>query len=140
MIWNKNVAHKMGIVVFVCILGILPSACSKEQALPKNASLLFEKTKHDFGEIPRKKEASVTFNFENTSEYPLVISDVKTTCGCAAPKWPKEVVLPSEKKAITVTYDAEYPGRFNKTITVFYNGQDSPTQLTIKGQVPYPNN
>jgi hypothetical protein len=140
MIWNKIAAHKMGIIVFICILGILSSACSNEQALPKNASILFEKTKHDFGEIPEKKEARTVFNFENTSEHPLVIKDVKTSCGCAAPEWPKEIVLPSKKGTITVTYDAEYPGRFNKTITVFYNGQDSPKQLTIKGQVPYPNN
>lgn len=140
MISNKIASKNLGAFAFICIVGMLLFACSREQALPINASILFEKTTHDFGEIPRKKEALTVFNFENTSEHPLVIKDVKTSCGCAAPAWSKEAISPSKSGTITVTYDAEYPGKFSKTVTVYYNGKDSPKQLTIKGQVPYPNN
>lgn len=139
MIWNKISTRVLGIYALFLVTGLLISSCAKEADVSNNASVLFEKIKHDFGEIPQKKEASVVFNFENNGEHPLVINNVKTSCGCAAPEWPKESVNPSEKGTITVTYDAEYPGRFNKTITVFYNGKGSPQQLTIKGQVPYPN-
>ncbi|WP_074517205.1 DUF1573 domain-containing protein [Flavobacterium glycines] len=32
-----------------------------------------------------------------------------------------------------IVYDSKYPGRFNKTIKVVYNGKNSPIKLTIKG-------
>jgi hypothetical protein len=37
-----------------------------------------------------------------------------------------------------IKYDADFPGTFEKTITVHYNGKDSPAILKIKGQVAYP--
>ena len=138
MMKNTMVTYPLGIYAFILIAGGLFSSCSKMETLPDNASILFEKTEHDFGEIPEKIEARVVFNFENSSKHPLIVKEVKTSCGCAAPSWTEEPIAPSEKGEITVTYDAEYPGKFHKTITVFYNGKDSPQQLIIKGRVPYP--
>ena len=54
------------------------------------------------------------------------------------PVWPKEIIEPNESGEIKIVYDAKYPGRFNKTITVVYNGKDSAIELTIKGEVSYP--
>ncbi|WP_394368018.1 DUF1573 domain-containing protein [Flavobacterium undicola] len=69
---------------------------------------------------------------------PLLIKDVNTSCGCTVPEWYKGIIKPNKNGEIKIVYDAKYPGRFNKTITVFYNGKDSPINLTIKGEVPYP--
>ena len=122
---------------FILLLSII-SSCNEETILPANASINFTKSLHDFGELPLKKEASIVFEFNNNGKELLQITDVKTTCGCAAPKWSKEVIKPSKTGNIKITYDSQHPGRFNKTITVYYNGENSPLELKIKGRVAYP--
>jgi hypothetical protein len=130
---------KKGIAtLFITCLTLLSCNGLNSKDLKKNATLKFEKTLHDFGELSLKNEASVVFKFVNNSEELLQIQEVKTSCGCAAPTWSKEIIKPSNKGEITVTYDSKYPGRFNKTITVFYNGKNSPLELKVKGKVRYP--
>jgi len=113
------------------------SCDSKEQKL-KDTTVSFQKETYNFKEIPAKEEVSALFTFTNTGKGPLQIKDVKTSCGCTVPEWTKEKIKPNEKGEIKVIYDAKYPGRFNKTITVFYNGKDAPQELIIKGEVAYP--
>ncbi|MFA5327370.1 MAG: DUF1573 domain-containing protein [Prolixibacteraceae bacterium] len=112
-------------------------ACSP--AVPRNdASLSFSNNKHDFGTISLKNEATFSFEFINHGKTPLVINEVKTSCGCTVPDWPKKPIKPGKKGEIKIKYDAAFPGVFHKTIEVFYNGKDSPQTLNIKGEVEYP--
>ncbi|WP_281299295.1 DUF1573 domain-containing protein [Flavobacterium limnophilum] len=101
------------------------------------ANMIFKQKEHNFGMIPEGKSVTVLFKFSNTGESPLLIKEVNTSCGCTVPEWPKDIIEPNENGEIKIVYDAKYPGRFNKTITVFYNGKNSPQVLTIKGEVPY---
>ncbi len=125
------------IITFLMIFLIGFFSCSKSTTNLENTTISFKKEVHDFGEIPQKKEVSTIFVFINTGEEPLLIQEVKSTCGCTVPEYPKEMIKPSDKGEIKVIYDANLPGRFNKKISVFYNGKDSPKTLTIKGEVPY---
>ncbi len=99
------------------------------------ASLSFESTVHNFGTIPYESDGRCYFEFTNTSDVPLVINDVRTTCGCTRPEWPSEPVSPGEKGKIGITYNTKIQGNFQKTITVYSNTTDSPTRLMIKGKV-----
>jgi len=127
--------HYRYILSFYLILSI---SCNSKIIKTKNTILTFENEIYNFKEIPSKNEVTTIFQFTNTGDEPLLIKDVKTTCGCTVPEWTKDKIKPNEKGGIKVIYDAKYPGRFNKTITVFYNGIDSPKKLMIKGQVMYP--
>jgi len=49
----------------------------------------------------------------------------------------KLTVKPGKSGEIQITYDTSQLGFFNKTITVFYNGKDSPQTLTIKGRMRF---
>ncbi len=104
----------------------------------KNAQIKFEASEYDFGELELNSKASCTFTFSNPGEDPLLIQNVKTSCGCTVPQWPTKPIKPGKSGEIEINYDISYPGVFNKTITVFYNGENSPTTLTIKGSVGYP--
>ena len=117
---------------------ILIFSCNTKLEKLQNTKMSIETSIHNFGNIPAKKEVTTIFIFENTGEHPLLISDVKTSCGCTVPEWPKEKIKSGNKGEIKVIYDAKYPGRFTKTISVFYNGKDSPKELIIKGEVAYP--
>jgi hypothetical protein len=119
------------------LISILLIACSNE-VIRNDASIDFTNKQHDFGTLPFKKEASYSFEFINPGKTPLLISDVKTSCGCTVPEWPKEPILPGKKELIKINYDAGFPGVFHKTISVIYNGTGSPIELEIKGEVEYP--
>lgn len=103
-----------------------------------DASVSFGNERHDFGKIAFRKEAVYSFEFTNPGKTMLMIYDVKTSCGCTVPEWPKEPVRPGKKGKITIKYDAAFPGVFHKTIEVVYNGPGSPFKLGIKGEVEYP--
>lgn len=122
--------------LLTALILVLLSACTASVS-HKDASINFNKEKHDFGTIPYKKEATYSFEFTNPGKTMLMIYDVKTSCGCTVPEWPKEPIRPGRKGKITIKYDAAFPGVFHKTVEVYYNGSDSPTILMIKGEVEY---
>lgn len=123
-------------MLFATSLYILVSCSSMP---PKNDAVIHLNNKeYNFGPIPCKKEAECIFKFTNPGKTPLVISNVETSCGCTAADCTKEPVKPGKSGQIMIKYDAAFPGTFEKTITVHYNGKDSPAILKIKGQVAYP--
>ncbi len=101
----------------------------------ETANISFEKEVFDFGEIPIGEPAEVTFEFENTGQIPLIIKEVKTSCGCTVTTYPKEAVGVGEKAAINAKYEAKTLGYFSKSITVKSNTEEGYHQLTIKGIV-----
>ncbi len=112
-------------------------ACSPAE-IRNDAIIRFKVQEHDYGKIPLKEEIEYRFEFSNPGKTPLVISNVKTSCGCTIPEWPRKPVKPGAKGEIKVAYDAASPGVFLKTITVYFNGKGSPVRLSIKGQVGHP--
>jgi len=123
--------------LFILLILVLMCACSS--TTPRNdASVSFNTDKHDFGTILYKKEATYSFEFSNPGKTPLIINDVKTSCGCTVPEWSKAPIRPGKNGLIEIKYDAAFPGVFHKTVEVFYNGAGSPYSLEIKGEVKYP--
>lgn len=141
MILKNNIVSKFAysfILITACISCISKTEDKDDISDSVLANITFKKREHDFGNIPSGKGVSTLFQFSNTGENPLLIKDVTTSCGCTVPEWPKEIIKPNENGEIKIVYDAKYPSRFNKTITVIYNGEASPLELTIKGEVLYP--
>jgi len=91
--------------------------------------------KHDFGELNMKDKVFTVFEFENLSEAPLVITDVRTNCGCTVPEWDKKPIGKGGKLKVKVEFVAEQTGIFTKRITVYTNAKGSPHSLTITGNV-----
>lgn len=99
--------------------------------------ITFSQTQHDFGKI-NEADGRVTtiFEFKNEGMEPLVLSNVRASCGCTTPNWTKTPVEPGQTGTISVTYNPNgRPGKFQKTITVTSNGSDQPVKLYIKGEV-----
>jgi hypothetical protein len=126
---------KLTTILFVSIYLV---ACGASVAVKNNAEIKFETNEFDFGELEINADGNCSFMFSNTGDTPLVIQNVKTSCGCTVPEWPKKPIKQGKQGEILINYDTSHPGMFNKTITVFYNGQSSPQVLNIKGKVTYP--
>ena len=99
--------------------------------------ITFEKTEHDFGKINEADgRVSVVFKFKNEGMAPLVLSNVRASCGCTTPTWTKEPVEPGQTGSITVTYNPNgRPGRFQKTVTITSNASEATKKVYIKGEV-----
>lgn len=92
----------------------------------------------DYGTIYRGVDDGLrTFEFTNTGDAPLIIKDVRSTCGCTVPTKPTEPIMPGKTGKIDVKYNMN-PGPIRKTITVESNAvnvEDGRVALKIKGEV-----
>lgn len=97
----------------------------------------FEALSHDFGTIQEDEGPAVyEFRFENTSQNPIVITDVKTSCGCTTPGWTNDPVAPGEEGFVKAQYNTHNrPGFFNKSLTIFTDRGGETVKLYIKGTV-----
>ena len=101
----------------------------------KVAKIEFKTTVIDYGTIEKGSNGVRTFEFTNTGNAPLVISNVKSTCGCTVPKKPKDPIMPGETGEIEVKYDTKRVNPIRKNITVFSNAETPTVALKIKGLV-----
>jgi hypothetical protein len=106
-------------------------------AVNGQSKIAFDKLQHDFGKVNEGDgAASYDFTFKNTGTAPLLIQDVRTTCGCTTPEWTKQPIRPGATGFIKVSYDVKgRPGAIDKTITVYSNAGSKPTVLRIIGEV-----
>ena len=92
----------------------------------------------DYGTVNKEDDNGLRiFEFTNTGDAPLIISDVKSSCGCTVPSKPTEPILPGKTRKIEVKYNMN-PGPIRKTITVESNAvnyDEGRVALKIKGEV-----
>ena len=101
----------------------------------KTAKMEFKSETIDYGEIKKGSDGVRVFEFTNTGDAPLVIEDVKSSCGCTVPKKPEDPILPGKTGQIEVKYDTNRVGPIRKTVTVYSNAEESIKALKIKGTV-----
>ena len=119
------------------IFTVMASMLMAATMMAQEPVITFEKTTHDFGKI-NEADGRVTtvFNFKNEGMTPLVLSNVRASCGCTTPKWNREPIEPGATGAITVTYNPNgRPGKFSKTVTITSNAKEATTRVYIKGEV-----
>jgi hypothetical protein len=119
----------------VCGLMISCSQTQNTSETISGAGIQFETTEHDFGTIPEKGDGTFTFVFKNTGKEPLILKNVRSSCGCTVPEWPKEPIKKGNKGNIKVSYNTRITGSFSKSITVYSNAEGDPVVLKIKGKV-----
>ena len=100
-------------------------------------AITFDEKRHDFGAI-EEVDGNVThdFTFTNTGNEPLIISNVRTSCGCTAPEYSQEPIAPDSTGIVRITFNPTgRPGKFSKSIYVHTNTNPERTILRIMGEV-----
>lgn len=97
----------------------------------------FAEQVHDYGKVKKGGDGNCEFVFTNTGNEPLILSNVKASCGCTVPTWTKEPIMPGKTGTIKVRYNTNTsPQSFTKTITVSSNSINAPRlTLKIKGTI-----
>jgi len=104
----------------------------------QSAEMTFTKLEHDYGTINKNDNGNCEFTFKNSGKEPIIITDVRSSCGCTVPAWTKEPVMPGKTGSIKVRYATDRIGVIDKQITVISNAANSPVVLKIKGNVLAP--
>ena len=119
----------------------LASVSAQNKGSQKKPDIYFTESTFDFGQIENNTLAKHDFVFFNSGTAPLLLKDVKASCGCTVPLWPRQPIKPGEIAKISVTFDPkDETGKiFNKTIKVTTNikdgDHDKMVVIYIKGKV-----
>lgn len=89
----------------------------------------------DVGEIPQGTPKNIEFTFRNTGDKEVIITNVRTSCGCTASDYTREAIAPGKTGFVKATYNAATKGAFTKTVTVTTNAEGTAKVLTLKGNV-----
>ncbi len=119
-------------LILILFVGLLSFGVSAQE---KVAKIEFKTDTIDYGTIEKGSDGVRVFEFTNTGDAPLIISSVKSTCGCTVPKKPEGPIMPGETGKIEVKYDTNRVNPIRKTITVTSNADTPTVALKIKGLV-----
>lgn len=127
----KKIIFSMTVAVFA-----LTTTIFSQEVGENGPKIEFKKDVHDFGNLKYGADGTYVFQFKNTGNAPLIISNAKGSCMCTVPDWPKQPINPGETAGITVKYDTKRSGAINKSVTITSNAANEPTKiLRIKGDV-----
>ena len=92
---------------------------------------------YDFGTALEGERVSHIFTIRNVGQKDLIISGVKTSCGCTAAAPSKNHVPPGDQAQISVTFDTRFQkGHRERTITAMTNDPQTPNAvMTLQGMV-----
>lgn len=125
-----NTCIRISIPLLAIFLIALPAYAKKE------AQINFKEAVYDFGQVSLKKGKVVhEFQFTNTGDKNLTITNARADCGCTRPQYNDEPVAPGKSGSIKVTFVPNGKGTFQKKITVTTNGTPRKVRLIIKGEV-----
>ena len=117
---------KLIVVALISLIGYTSSA---------QAKISFKNETVDYGKIIKGSDGIRVFEFTNTGDAELVVTNVKSSCGCTVPKKPEGPIAPGSSGSIEVKYDTNRVGPIRKTVTVYSNADEPIKALKIKGEV-----
>ena len=102
--------------------------------------MFFDKKTHDFGTIQDGSPQETVFSYTNTGDAPLVINEIKSTCGCTVPQdWSRAPLLPGESSQFTVKFNGKGINKTSKTVTIKANTQSGTESVRITAFINKPN-
>ncbi|HEY6160771.1 MAG TPA: DUF1573 domain-containing protein [Bacteroidia bacterium] len=120
----------------VLILGTVAFSFAQKDT---GAVLKFDDSKQNFGFVRDGEVVQMPYKFTNTGTKPVIIKEVKVSCGCTVVDFPKTPILPGQKGVIKISFDTHGKyDRQDRTVDVISNANGSPQQLRFKGVVLKP--
>lgn len=125
---------EIGIILLLCLFpAILVGATGPEIAL--------DRSEHDFGDVQVGDVVQTKFRVINKGDAPLVIDEVRTSCGCAKAVSHAKEITPGQETEIEVSYDSVglSPGRKTQSVLIHTNdGKNSVSKFQVFATVIHP--
>ena len=119
----------------------IAAAAERDATASKFPVIEFDKKEHDFGEIEKNTPVETSFTYTNTGDAPLVITDIKSTCGCTVPQdWSREPLAPGNSGKFSVKFNGSGANKVTKSINITANTEKGTESVKITAFVkPDPN-
>jgi hypothetical protein len=119
----------------ICISFLLLTAFNSFSQSGK-AEFSFENSVIKFPKVNADTILNFTYKFTNKGTEPLIISEIKVTCGCTKPDYPLHPILPGKEGLIKVSFDTKDKfGYQDRTLEIISNAKKSPETIRFKGVV-----
>ncbi|MBO6608009.1 DUF1573 domain-containing protein [Psychroserpens sp.] len=122
-------------LLLICLSVISLSSVAQNSANELAGVFQFDEETIDYGTINKNDNGIRVFKFKNSGKSPIVISNIKTSCGCTVPSYSKAPILPGESGTIEVKYATNRQGKFSKSLTIYSNADEPQKRIQIKGNV-----
>ena len=129
---------KFALILFMGLLAFSVNAQEKvdDKKVDDSTSIFkFESEVVNYGDIARNSDGVKVLKFTNVGKSPIIITNVKGSCGCTVPTSPKEPIMPGEEGEIEIKYATNRIGPFSKTVTITSNAVRSNIVIPVKGRV-----
>ncbi len=100
------------------------------------ASITFNEMEFEFPSMEQGESVMHSFYFVNSGDAPLVLTEVKGSCGCTGVEYPKQPILPGEKGKIDAevsTATKSIGHTFKVRVYVSSNASENKVTLALKG-------
>lgn len=97
-----------------------------------------DKMEHDFGTIENGTPVETVFKYTNKGNSMLVVSNIKSTCGCTVPSNYTREVAPGETGEFTVKFNGKGNGKVSKSLTITANTEKGTEVVKITAMVNNP--
>ena len=95
----------------------------------------FETETINYGNIAQNSDGKRTFTFKNVGNASIIVSKIKTSCGCTTTTKLTQPILPGETAEIDIQYATKKLGAFSKTVTITSDAFEKRKVVRIKGRV-----
>ena len=129
---------KLFFITFVLIYSVSFSQDSADTTVSSIDSVGifdFDTETINYGNIVKDSDGKRTFVFKNVGNAPIVVTKIKTSCGCTLASKLTEPILPGESAEIDIEYATKKLGAFSKTLTITSNASEARKVVRIKGRV-----
>ncbi len=89
----------------------------------------------DMGEVVQGSLLRGSFSIKNTGGKPLLIAQVRSSCGVMIPAWPRDPIAPGDSATIGFRYDTGRKGPFHRLITIHTNARQKTLVVEVRGIV-----
>mgnify|MGYP001331357754 CR=1 FL=1 len=114
------------------LLMVLPASAEN-----KGPQLQIEQPDFPFGEILQGDRVNHVFTFTNTGDQTLVVSKVKSSCGCTAALLSEREIQAGQQGEVRVSFNStRFRGKVSKTVYLYTNDPaNRMQQLHLRGMV-----
>ena len=97
--------------------------------------IVSDQEEYDLGIVVENETKRQKVLLKNMGNVPFVIKGVTTSCDCTTAEYDWKEIAPNEQKEMVVSYKAEQPGDFWRTVTVYGNIPGQALTLSFVGRV-----
>ncbi len=117
-----------------------PNAVKKEREAQmrdmEQTEIEVEEQVHVFERIKEGDKARHTYKVKNIGDKPLFIANVQVSCGCTAPEFSKDPVLPGQIGEVTLEFNsAGKAGHQKKNALIICNASNAPYSIGFEVDV-----